>query len=58
MTEMTDSEMWLEVSSPFCGIASDDLTIKVDGNTITVVENGDAVTKKDLKHQLPIPHRE
>ncbi|HDY84811.1 hypothetical protein LCGC14_1210310 [marine sediment metagenome] len=49
MTEMTDSEMWLEVSSPFCGIASDDLTIKVDGNTITVVENGDAVTKKGFE---------
>lgn len=49
MTEMTDSGMWLEVSSPFCGIASDDLTIKVDGNTVTVIENGDAVTKKGFE---------
>jgi formylmethanofuran dehydrogenase subunit B len=49
MTEMTDSEMWLEVSSPFCGIASDDLTIKVDGNTVTVIENGDPVTKKGFE---------
>ena len=49
MTEMTDSGMWLEVSSPFCGIASDDLTIKVDGNTVTVIDNGDAVTKKGFE---------
>lgn len=49
MTDMTDSETWLEVSSPFCGIASDDLTIKVEGNTVTVIENGDAVTKKGFE---------
>jgi formylmethanofuran dehydrogenase subunit B len=39
---------WHEVASPFCGIASDDLTIEVDGNAVTVVENGDAITKKRL----------
>tara|TARA_R110002049_G_scaffold308911_1_gene514855 strand:+ start:2207 stop:3481 length:1275 start_codon:yes stop_codon:yes gene_type:complete len=49
MTEMTDSGMWIEVSSPFCGIASDDLSIKVDGNTVTVIGNGDAVTKKGFE---------
>ncbi|MFT5760698.1 MAG: formylmethanofuran dehydrogenase subunit B, partial [Alteromonadaceae bacterium] len=49
MTEMTNSGMWLEVSSPFCGIASDDLTIKVDGNTVIVINNGDAVTKKGFE---------
>lgn len=49
MTEMTDTGMWLEVPSPFCGIASDDLTIKVDGNTVTVIENGDAITKKGFE---------
>lgn len=49
MTEMTDSGVWLEVPSPFCGIASDDLTIKVEGNTVTVTENGDAVTKKGFE---------
>ena len=52
MTEMTDSGMWIEVPSPFCGIASDDLTIKVDGNTVTVMENGDAVTKKGFETPL------
>lgn len=30
----------IEVPSPFCGIGTDDLTIKVDGLKISVVENG------------------
>lgn len=38
-----------EVASPFCGIASDDLTINVDGNTITIVQNGDAITRKGFE---------
>ena len=29
-----------EVSSPFCGIGTDDLTIKVDGLSLKVIENG------------------
>jgi len=49
MTEMTEAGVWQEVPSPFCGIASDDLSIKVDGNTVTIVENGDAVTKKGFE---------
>ncbi len=40
---------WHEVASPFCGIASDDLTIEVDGNQVTVTENGDAITKKGFE---------
>jgi formylmethanofuran dehydrogenase subunit B len=45
MTEMTEPGIWQEVPSPFCGIASDDLVIKVDGNVVTILENGDDVTK-------------
>ena len=49
MTDMTDAGVWVDVPSPFCGIASDDLTISVDGNTVTVIENGDIVTKKGFE---------
>ncbi|OUR65709.1 formylmethanofuran dehydrogenase subunit B [Methylophaga sp. 42_25_T18] len=49
MTESTEAKIWQEVASPFCGIASDDLTIKVEGNTVTVQENGDAITKKGFE---------
>ncbi|MDD5274463.1 MAG: formylmethanofuran dehydrogenase subunit B [Methylovulum sp.] len=37
MTEIT------EVPSPFCGIGTDDLTIRVDGISLKVIENGCAV---------------
>ncbi len=37
MTEIT------EVPSPFCGIGTDDLTIRVDGVALKVIENGCAV---------------
>jgi formylmethanofuran dehydrogenase subunit B len=45
MTENTEAGIFYDVASPFCGIASDDLVIQVNGNTVTVKENGDAVTK-------------
>jgi len=49
MAENTEAKIWQEVASPFCGIASDDLTIKVVGNTVTVEENGDTVTKRGFE---------
>ncbi|PCJ32224.1 MAG: formylmethanofuran dehydrogenase subunit B [Gammaproteobacteria bacterium] len=52
MTEMTEAGIWQEVPSPFCGIASDDLTIKVEGNTLSILENGDAITKKGFETPL------
>lgn len=45
MTENTEAGIFHDVASPFCGIASDDLVVQVDGNAVTVKENGDAVTK-------------
>ena len=45
MAESNDVSVFHEVASPFCGIASDDLTIQVSGNTVSVLENGDAITK-------------
>jgi formylmethanofuran dehydrogenase subunit B len=32
-----------EVPSPFCGVGTDDLTVQVEGNTITVTKNGCSV---------------
>ncbi|NQZ52817.1 MAG: formylmethanofuran dehydrogenase subunit B [Piscirickettsiaceae bacterium] len=45
MTEMTEPGIWQDVPSPFCGIAVDDLKIKVEGDTLSVLENGDVVTR-------------
>jgi len=49
MTEQVEAGIWQEVPSPFCGIAADDLTIKVEDDTVTVLENGDAVTRKGFE---------
>ena len=49
MTEMTEAGVWQEVPSPFCGIASDDLTIKVEGNTVSIIEHADKVTQKGFE---------
>ena len=49
MTERNDAGFWQEVPSPFCGIASDDLTISVTGQKLTVIENGDPITAKGFE---------
>jgi len=41
-----------EVPSPFCGIGTDDLTIKVDGLKISVVENGCAVNTPAFEQEI------
>lgn len=43
MVDATTAKTWQEVASPFCGIASDDLVIEVNGHQLTVLENGDAI---------------
>lgn len=44
MSEKGDIEVWANVPSPFCGIASDDLQIEASADRIKVLANGDAVT--------------
>ncbi len=44
MSESIESKIWENVPSPFCGIASDDLKIAVEGSRLKVLEHGDAVT--------------
>src|SRR5690554_5868512 len=44
MTENTQTRVFENIPSPFCGIASDDLKIEVEGQQVKVIENGDAVT--------------
>ena len=53
MAKMTEPGRWVEVPSPFCGIAADDLTVQVapDGQ-VRVVENGDAVTRVGFEQPL------
>ncbi|MDD1623168.1 MAG: formylmethanofuran dehydrogenase subunit B, partial [Methylococcaceae bacterium] len=46
MTEIT------EVPSPFCGIGTDDLTIKVDGVALKVIENGCAVNTPAFEQSI------
>lgn len=41
-----------EVPSPFCGIGTDDLTIKVDGLKISVVENGCVVNTPAFEQEI------
>lgn len=43
MTQISGDGLFKEVPSPFCGVGTDDLTIKVEGTTIQVIENGCAV---------------
>ena len=46
MTEITD------VPSPFCGIGTDDLTIRVDGVSLKVIENGCAVNSPAFEQAI------
>ena len=48
---MTDTpvERFENVPSPFCGIASDDLTLEVRGIDVRVVANGDPVTQRGFE---------
>lgn len=41
-----------EVPSPFCGIGTDDLTIKVDNLKISIIENGCAVNTPAFEYPI------
>ncbi|MGH8551929.1 MAG: formylmethanofuran dehydrogenase subunit B [Methylococcales bacterium] len=52
MTETSPGGIFKEVPSPFCGVGTDDLTIQVEGTTITVIENGCAVNTPAFEQPL------
>lgn len=48
----TQPRVFDNVPSPFCGIASDDLSIAVDGLEVRVIANGDAVTRAGFEQPV------
>ncbi|ADE13237.1 formylmethanofuran dehydrogenase subunit B [Nitrosococcus halophilus Nc 4] len=52
MTRQIQPGVWDEVPSPFCGIAADDLKVKVEGNRLTVLENGCPVTQPAFEQKI------
>jgi formylmethanofuran dehydrogenase subunit B len=52
MVRQIQSGIWDEVPSPFCGIAADDLKVKVEGNRLAVLENGCSVTKRAFEQEI------
>lgn len=49
---MIEPGLWDHVPSPFCGIGSDDLKVRVQGERVEVLENGDGVTKPAFEQPL------
>ena len=45
----TMPQRYENVPSPFCGIASDDLLIEVEGPIVRILEQGDAVTRRGFE---------
>ncbi|MGI9210946.1 MAG: formylmethanofuran dehydrogenase subunit B [Methylococcaceae bacterium] len=52
MTNQQTPKVFENVPSPFCGIASDDLHIRVTGNQINVTQHGDPITKAGFETPL------
>jgi formylmethanofuran dehydrogenase subunit B len=52
VTDSIEPTVWENVPSPFCGIASDDLTIEVQGTRLRVLANGDAVTRPAFEQAI------
>lgn len=51
MSDSAKPQIFENVPSPFCGIASDDLCIAVEGPDVKVVANGDPVTIAGFEYQ-------
>ncbi len=52
MAKQIEPGLWEHVPSPFCGIGADDLTIRVRGDRLEVLENGDDVTLPAFEEPL------
>ncbi|MCI0734292.1 MAG: formylmethanofuran dehydrogenase subunit B [Methylococcaceae bacterium] len=52
MTETNEAGIFKQVPSPFCGVGTDDLTIKVEDTAIRVIENGCAVNTPAFEQPL------
>ncbi len=52
MTETSDDGIYKEVPSPFCGLGTDDLTVKVEGTAIRMIDNGCAVNTPAFEQAL------
>lgn len=52
MTETSGKGTFTEVPSPFCGLGTDDLKIKVDGTSVKVMQNGCAVNTPGFEAPL------
>ncbi|ADJ27014.1 formylmethanofuran dehydrogenase subunit B [Nitrosococcus watsonii] len=48
----TQTGIWEEVPNPFCGIAADDLKVKVEDNRLTIIENGCPVTQPAFEQAI------
>ena len=52
MTNLNDAGVVNEVPSPFCGVGTDDLSIRVTGTSIQVIENGCPVNTPAFEQAL------
>ena len=52
MAKEIEPGLWAHVPSPFCGIGADDLKIRVRGDQVEVLENGDDVTLPAFEEPL------
>ncbi|MCX8048491.1 MAG: formylmethanofuran dehydrogenase subunit B [Methylohalobius sp.] len=52
MAVMVEPGLWEHVPSPFCGLGCDDLKVKVEGERVQVLANGDPITQPAFEQPL------